>query len=129
MNRERKLQAGTTLYFGVPANPMSEIMADAIGQVVAQVPGIVEAYLPQCYLEGDEEAKQVLVLGVESKSRIPGIMQDLMSKLQLVLPANQGIDMLPFSTRELPPEARIAECQIFGNNNPVREQKPWWKFW
>jgi len=129
MNSKRRLRAGATLFFGVPSNPMSEIMADAIGQVVAQVPGIVEAYLPQCYLGGDENARQVLVLGVESKSRIPAIMQSLMHKMELVLPANQSIDMLPFSTRDLPPDARIDECRIFGNADQALEQKPWWKLW
>ena len=46
MKRERQIRADSLLFFGVPADPMPEIMADAIGQVVAEVPGIVEAYLP-----------------------------------------------------------------------------------
>lgn len=127
MKSERQIKSGTSMYFGVPADPMSEIMADAIGQVVAQVPGIVEAYLPQCFIEGDEEARQVLVLGVESKSQIPAIMQDLMSKMELVMPAHEFIDMLPFSTVDMPPGARVAECRIGGVQ--VKTKKPWWKLW
>jgi len=108
---------------------MPEVMADAIGQVVGQVPGIVEAYLPQCHIEGEEEARQVLVLGVQSKSQIPQIMQDLMGKMELVMPSKQFIDILPFSTRELPPGARVSECQVFGGTQQQQEDKPWWKFW
>jgi hypothetical protein len=129
MNSERQVPAGSTMLFGVPANPMPEIMADAIGQVVSQVPGIVEAYLPQCYIEGEDEARQVLVLGVESKAQIPQIIQELMGKMELVMPPKQFIDMLPFCARELPPEARVAECQVFGDARQKRENKSWWQFW
>jgi hypothetical protein len=38
---ERQIKAGTSMSFGAPAKPMPEIMAAAISQVVAQVPGIV----------------------------------------------------------------------------------------
>ena len=65
---ERTLKAGTSVYWGAPAKPMPEIMSDAISQVVAQVPGIVEAHLPQCFVEGDKEARQVLVVGVQKSS-------------------------------------------------------------
>lgn len=110
---ERELGAGTKLFFGIPANPMPEIMADAIGQVVAQVPGITEAYLPQCHIEGEADARQVLVVGVEDEDNIPGIMQDLIGKMRLVLPARQFIDILPFPTSAMPNGARVAECKIF----------------
>jgi hypothetical protein len=59
---ERQVKAGTSIYFGAPAKPMPEMMADAVSQVVAQVPGIVEAHIRQCFIEGDREAQQVLVV-------------------------------------------------------------------
>jgi hypothetical protein len=121
---ERQIDAGTQMLFGVPANPMPEIMADAIGQVVAQVPGIREAYLPQCYIEGDAEAHQVLVIGVDSRDSIPAIMQELMGKMRLVLPERQFIDIIPFTTLSMPSGARVAECKIF-----EAKSKPWWKLW
>ncbi len=127
MKSEREIKAGGLMFFGVPADPMPEIMADAIGQVVAQVPGIVEAYLPQCFIEGDDEARQVLVLGVESKNRIPAIMEDLMSKMELAMPSHEFIDMLPFSSAEMPSESRVAECRIWGGQPTTK--KPWWKIW
>src|SRR5688572_6883393 len=99
---ERTLEAGTNMYFGTPAKPMPEIMADAISQVVAQVSGIVEAHLPQCFIEGDKKARQVLVVGVQRRDEIRRIAQELMGKLQLVFPPGQFIDILPFESRALP---------------------------
>ena len=110
--------------FGAPAKPMPEIMSDAIRQVVAQVPGILEAHLPQCFMEGDKEARQVLVVGVARRSEIPPIAQNLMGKLQLVFPPGQFIDILPFESGAVPPGVRQAGCQIFAAG-----KKPWWKVW
>src|SRR5437867_1961597 len=121
---ERTLKAGTHLFFGAPAKPMPRIMADAISQVVAQVPGISEAYLPQCFIQGDTEARQVLVVGVHRNAEIPRVAEALMGKLQLVFPPGQYIDIMPFPAREVPQEARQAGFQIF-----KCEEKPWWKFW
>jgi len=115
------------MFFGAPANPMPEIMADAIGQVVAQVSGIREAYLPQCYIPGYLEVRQVLVVGVRNAEEIPKIMDELMDKMKLVLPAHQFIDILPFSVSTMPIAARVAECKIFGTD--IQVAKPWWKFW
>ncbi len=121
---ERELPTGTQFFFSVPANPMPEIMADAIGQVVAQVPGIREAYLPQCFIQGDTEAREVLVVGVENAQQIPQIMEELMGKMKLVLPANQFIDVIPFPVSTMPAGARVAECKIY-----EVKTKPWWKPW
>ena len=103
---ERQLKAGTTIMFGVPANPMTEIMADAIGQVVAQVSGIHEAYLPQCFIEGDKEARQVLVVGVDKKDNIPRIMETLMGKMKLLLPRDEFIDVIPYPVSSMPEGAQ-----------------------
>jgi hypothetical protein len=110
------------MIFGIPAHPMGEVMVDAIAQVIAQVPGISEAYIPECCIEG--EARQVLVLGVKRKERIPAIMQDLMSKLQLLLAPGHYLDVVPFESSSMPVEARVLSCRIFGAH-----PKPWWKIW
>ena len=112
------------MFFGAPAKPMPEIMANAIGQVVAQVSGIIEAYLPQCYLEGDNEARQVLVIGVDSQERIQQIMPQLIEKMKLVMPPGQFIDIIPFPSSTMPPAARVRDYQIFKTTT-----KPWWKIW
>jgi hypothetical protein len=122
---DRHLAAGTKILFGVPANPMPKVMADAIGQAVAQVAGIREAYVPQCYIQGDTEARQVLVLGVDSRDGIPAILQELMGKMKQVLPEGQfTIDILPFLTSSMPNGARVRKCKIYD-----ARPKPWWKLW
>jgi len=120
----RTLPSGTKMFFGAPAKPMADVMADAIGQVVAQVPGICEAYIPQCFIEGETEARQVLIVGVEKKEKIPEVMQDLMGKMKLVLPPSVFMDILPYASTELPEAARVEKCHIFGS-----PRRPWWRFW
>jgi hypothetical protein len=121
---ERCLASGTKMFFGVPTHPMDEVMVDAIAQVVAQVPGIREAYMPQCCIEGEGEARQVLVLGVESKERTPAIMEDLMSKMRLLLAPGHYLDIMPFESLSMPVEARVHRCRIYGAC-----PKPRWKIW
>jgi hypothetical protein len=112
------------MFFGVPASPMPEIMADAIGQVVAQVPGIHEAYLPQCFIEGDKEARQILVIGIGKKDDIPKIMENLIGKMKLVLPENAFLDIIPYPASSMPQGSRVEKCRIF-----LAPRKPWWKVW
>jgi hypothetical protein len=110
---ERTIKAGTSMYFGAPAKPMPKSKSDVISQVVAQVPGIVEAHLPQCFIAGDKEARQVLLVGVQTRGEIPQIAQDLMGKLQLVFPPGQFIDIFPYESGAIPDGVRQAGCQIF----------------
>jgi hypothetical protein len=121
---ERELEPGTQLFFAAPAQPMPGIMEDAIAQVIAQVPGIFEAHLPECLIEGELDARQVLVIAVRRRREIPQIADILMGKLRLVLAVGQVLDILPFQVDELPPGVKEANCQIF-----AAKTKPWWNFW
>lgn len=105
---------------------MADVIADALGQVVAQVPGIREAYIPQCFIEGDSDARQVLIVGVETKGKIPEVMQDLLGKMKLLLPPGFFMDVIPYASADLPDEARVKECHIYGSPST---SKPWWKIW
>ena len=107
---ERLIKKGTRVLWGKPARPMPSVNVVAIGQAVARVPGIVEAYLPQCYIDGDKAAAQVLVIGVESKAAIPTIMEDLLSKLRLVLGPGKFLDVFPFEVASVPAAARVVPC-------------------
>ena len=125
---ERVISAGTTILFGEPASPMSQVWVDAIGQVVSQVPAIEEAYLPQCFIEGDTDARQVLVVGVRSKQEIPSAMHTLMEKMKLLLGEGQFIDILPFAVGYVPPAAQVVRCFERPRTENSRERR-WWKFW
>ena len=120
---ERVLRKGTKILFGAPASPMPSIWVNAIGQTVAQVPEIVEAYLPQCFLEGDTEARQVLVVGVQHDADIPAVMASLMAKMKLLLAEARFIDILPFVHGSVPAEARFVPCFVRQRRNA------WWRFW
>ncbi len=112
------------MFFGAPANPMPPNIATAISQAVAQVSGILEAHLPQCFVEGDKEARQVLVVVIRNRGDHPRIAEELMGKLRGALPAGQFIAILPLGSDSVPSGVREADCKIY----PV-ERKPWWKVW
>ena len=128
---QKILPLGTKMYFGIPAEPMDNILIDAIAQVIAQTPEISEAYLPQCYIDGEQEAKQVLIIGFYKKKHIPQFMPELLNKLALVLPPKLFIDVIPFTMQDMPQETRIKECQIFEAKINEHQDiiKPWWQFW
>jgi hypothetical protein len=123
---ERIITAGTSLYFGAPAEPMADVTISAITQVVQRVSGIVEAHLPQCFIEGEKEARQVLVVGVKSSEEIPRVGETLMRKLESTLSRAEleFMDVMPFEVTSIPDGVRKAGCQIFAG-----ETKPWWKIW
>ena len=115
--------SGSDYVFEVPKKPLAAALADTIGRVVAQVPGIREAYVPQCR-RGDGEFRQVLVIGVEHAEAIPGIVRDLTSGMQRGLPPGAWFDILPFVADEIPAAARLERCHIYGQS-----VNPWWQFW
>jgi hypothetical protein len=114
------------MYFGAPAKPMPDVTIAAITRVVQRVPGILEAHLPQCFIEGEKEARQVLIVGVKSSDEIPRVGEALMRKLESTLSPGEleFIDVIPYELDSMPAGVRKADCQIFGG-----ETKPWWKIW
>jgi hypothetical protein len=121
---QRQLAGGTKLYFGAPAQPMHQSRSLAIAGVVARVPGMVEAHLPQCFIEGDTEARQVLVIVVSEKTEISRIVGDLNLALKNVVSGGLFLDILPFVKPTDAAGVREAHCQIFPTTI-----KRWWKFW
>ena len=120
----RTINAGTKMFFGAPAKPMPHERKESITQAVTGVAGVSEAYLPQCFIEGDSEARQILAVAVEKKEDVPRVADEIMSKLKSVLPDGDFIDILPYPSTSFPAEARVAKCQIIGST-----AKPWWKLW
>jgi hypothetical protein len=124
---EQRLRRGTPLYFERPAEPMAHIFAEAIGLVIGQVPGIEEAYIPQCSIAG-EPARQVLVIGIRDDHPIPEVMEELLPKMRLLLPPREFIDILPFPFGHVPEGARIPTFCVYLARDQ-RRTRPWWKFW
>jgi type III secretion system (T3SS) SseB-like protein len=109
---KRSRGIGTRIFFRIPTSPMPESLSDAIGDAVELVAGIDEAYLPECYIAGEKEPRQFLVVSVDSTPDISEIVKHLAEKLRGVLPDGQFIDILPFSSSSMPAEARIPQCRI-----------------
>jgi hypothetical protein len=122
--RQREIPPGTRMFFGAPANPMPESKVVAIRDAVRGIDGILEAHLPQCFIEGDAQAHQVLVIGVRTKGEIPRIANELTPGLSRILGDGLFLDLLPFEAAAIPEGVRRARCQLFG---PAT--KPWWKVW
>ena len=120
----RTINAGTKMFLGAPAKPMPQERKESITQAVTGVAGVSEAYLPQCFIEGDSEARQILAIAVDKKEDIPRVAEEIMRKLKSVLPDGDFIDILPYTSASFPAEARIAKCQIIGS-----APRPWWKLW
>ena len=112
------------MLFGAPAQPMEVKRSAAIAKAVALVPNIVEAHLPQCYMEGLGEPRQVLVLGVRAKEDIPRIMEQLAPAINRVMPDGEFLDMIPFHTASIPAGVRESGCEILR-----APKRPWWKLW
>jgi hypothetical protein len=115
--------SGPEFVFAAAKKPLTPALADTIGRLVAQVPGIREAYVPQ-YRSGDGEFRQGLVIGVEKKEEIPAIVADLTARMQRGLPPGAWFDILPFAAEAIPAAARAQRCHIYGEL-----ANPWWRFW
>ena len=114
--------------FGRPAKPMPSQKSEAIAKAISEVDGLLEAYLPQCYITGDAEARQILVIGVGTKEEIPKVAEGIMAGLKGVFSEGDFIDILPYTTLNLPSAIRDTKLCIF-RNPALAISRPWWKFW
>jgi hypothetical protein len=122
---------GARIYFGAPAQPMPYAVSDALKTLTSTVPGIAEAHLPQCCVEGAEAPKQILVVVPLRPSDTQAVLDSLGSHLPEILPNGFYIDIWPVPASDPKLEAiRAACCAIFiSPERPLEAKKPWWKFW
>jgi hypothetical protein len=122
---------GARIYFGAPVQPMPRAISDALKALASSVPGIAEAHLPQCYVEGADAPKQILVLVPSRHSDTQAVLDSLGSRLPETLPKGFYIDIWPVQASDPKLEPiRAADCAIFVSaRRPVEGKKPWWKFW
>lgn len=109
-----KIPAGTSVYVGRPAKPMLASLADQISSGLADIPGILEAHVPQCYAKGliDPPAQilvLVLPLGMSADTVVPGVLQTL----RRILPRGTSMDVLPLDEKApVLSSIRGAGCQL-----------------
>jgi hypothetical protein len=124
----RELEAGTQILIGAPARPMPSAQSAAIAGMLAKVPGVVEAHLPQVYAPGAmNEPAQVLVVvlrpGVDTEATLHAINCDLAR----LLTEDSHLDIFPVASDSgILKDVRAVGCRILGE---ARDFKPWWKFW
>ena len=102
MYTERELKDGTRVYFAKPATRVAPELNDALSNAIDQVPGIVEAHLPQYFAEGDKQARLVLVIGVIREADIAAVIPMLAEKLKTAIPPSETLEILPYSEVEIP---------------------------
>ncbi len=107
---------------------MPQPLSDAIGEMVRGIPGIHEAYLPQCYVKDIvDPPAQILVLvldNADDRTVLDAVGQGLSG----VLPQGVHLDVWPLSDgHSLLDTIRGTRMQI--HCAAVSETKPWWRFW
>ena len=124
----REIEAGTQVLIGAPAHPMPSAQSAAIAAMLAKVPDVVEAHLPQIYAPGAmAEPAQVLVVvlrpGADAVTTIDAINCDLAR----LLTEDTRLDIFPVAGDSgMLRDVRAVGCRILG---AARGAKPWWKFW
>jgi hypothetical protein len=109
------IPAGSRVRTGAPTRPLERTIVEAIARVVAQIPGIAEAHLPLCQVEGVMAFPAlVLVVAVGSLSASAFLADDLQAGISKVLAPGEHLDVWPLATGDPVLQAvRSAKCQIF----------------
>ena len=121
------IRKGTTFHWGAPAKPMPEEWSRAVAELVANTPGIAEAYLPQCYAVGFvDPPAQVLVITLASGAELATVMQALGAGISRIFPPGDYLDILPGLDRGTLQTIRESGTQIYTGGAAI-EARPWWK--
>lgn len=109
-----RVKEGTAVFFGAPAKPLPRETSDAITRLVQSTAGIVEAHLPQCYVEGAPAAAQILVVVPDTGVELSALLQAIGVGLRGIMPREASLDVWPLAAGTPLMEAvREARCQIF----------------
>ena len=124
----REIEAGTQILIGAPARPMPSAQSAAIAAMLAKVPGVVEAHLPQVYAPGAmTEPAQVLVVVLRPGADADATLEAINCDLARLLTEDSRLDIFPVSSDSgILKDVRAVGCRILGE---ARDAKPWWKFW
>jgi hypothetical protein len=124
----REIGAGTQILIGAPARPMPSAQTAAIAAMLAKVPGVVEAHLPQVYAPGAmSEPAQVLVVVLRPGADMDATLEAINCDLARLLTEDSRLDIFPVASDSgMLKDVRAVGCQILG---AAHQAKPWWKFW
>jgi hypothetical protein len=113
------------MMIGAPAVPMPEERSAAIGRLVATVPEIVEAHLPQCYIPGQTSKSAQILFLVFARAISPAALQTIGAGLPAIVPAGEFLDILPITlASDLLETVRGTDCPVYARPRAA----PWWRF-
>jgi hypothetical protein len=97
MTSEHNVSKGTKWMIGAPANPMPAERVRRIEKLLAGIPAVREAHLPQCFAEGfTPQPAQILFVLLEPSANVEATMQAIGRGLSNgLVPAGESLDMLP----------------------------------
>lgn len=111
--REMHVPRGSTVYLGAPAVRMEPTIVLALGDLVDETAGVLEAHLPQAYIPTAMSAPaQVLVIVTEDADAQRGLDQ-IGAGLRRILPEGRHLDVWPMSPGDpLLGSVRAADCRV-----------------
>jgi hypothetical protein len=119
----RVIKETTQMLIGPPAEPMPRERMDALAQLVASLPGALEAHLPECLIVGGmEKPAQILAIVFESPP-LDSTLEALGDGLANILPAGEHLDMWPVAPNDPTlMDIRRVGCEIY-----LRPGRSYWQ--
>jgi hypothetical protein len=116
------IPTGATVYLGKPAKPVQPKLVDSLRAVIAELPNILEAHLPQCWVKDIlPEAGPILVLVLSGDSDgADDVALQMERRIAAILPPGSHLDFWLLAPNEPVLQAvRGAGCVVF-----AREPSP-----
>lgn len=86
----------TKVLIAAPAQPMSKETSDALGNMLANFPTILEAHLPYCFIPNCMEVpSQILIMVLKSGTNVNAISGPIGGRLLDILPSDGKLLILP----------------------------------
>jgi hypothetical protein len=110
-----KIPAGAKIFLGAPARPMDSALLSSVAQVVAAIPDVLEAHIPQCYVPGiTDTATQVLVIVLASPKALEPAVKEVALRVGRLLAPGGRLDIWPLlPDSSILGAVRNAGCRIF----------------
>ncbi len=114
-----RIPAGSTVYAGKPANPLSQNIEQEISRCISATEGIVEAHLPMCYIrEIMPKPALVLVIVVDPAVELDSLMAKVGQVVRHALPEGTSLDIWPLEPQNpVLTLVRNANCMLFARGS------------
>ena len=131
------IPTGTGVVIGSPKNALPEPIVNAIARMTATFPEVIEAHLPQVFVDKTMAAPaQVLVLVLSDLSIANTVMSKIGPQVGTLLAPGLRLDIWPLPANSpLLVAVRRAACQLCRHgtvnieDRAYRVPKKWWQLW